>query len=154
MRLPESVQEIAEVIGRERALYLVGQLPRRYAPGNGAKSADREGVTNKGAWRVVMYVPMRLRADDVLVRVIGWHDALKLVNHFRGCVLQPANCSEIVRRWRQASIVRLDAQGLKTNEIAELVQLSPRAVRMALAEIPHVARMVAANDNLAIQRQA
>lgn len=47
--LPRSVREIAEVIGREAAMYLIGQLPRCFA-----------GADGKKANKVIMYVPKRL----------------------------------------------------------------------------------------------
>lgn len=148
MRLPNSVQEIADVIGRERALYLIGQLPRCYA-----------GAPGKQSSRVIMYVPtaQRLPADHDLVRILGWNEAVKLCQHFGGEILQPANCAEIYRRYRDAQVVRMLRDGMSTAQIATIVQVSERQVRMVRAsagEIPQEDSLQAANDNAPVSKQA
>ena len=49
--LPESVQEIADVIGRDQALTFIGQLPQ----------------AGKRKWRVCVYIPKTLSPDHKLV---------------------------------------------------------------------------------------
>ena len=83
-RLPESVQEIAEVIGREKALEFIGRLP----------------TSGSRAWRVCVYIPKRLPADHKLVEMLGWHDAKRLVDAFSGMILQPSNCRFLHRQHR------------------------------------------------------
>lgn len=135
MRLPTSVQEIADVIGSDRALYLVGQLPKCYS-----------GIEGKRGVRVILYVPKRLKPDDNLVRILGWHDAMRLVNAFGGEILQPASCAEIYRDFRDRSIIRMSRDGMKTADIAKLMDVSDRHVRNLLREIPQEERSHA-NDN-------
>ena len=132
MELPASVQEIAEVIGRERALYLIGQIPQ----------------CGKRAWRVNFYVPQRLKPDCLLVRILGWADASKMVREFGGMILQPSNCNHIHRQFRNKTIRLMDAGGLSIQVIAENVGLTPRMVRNILAE-SSPAETTPANDNTA-----
>ncbi|MDT9046444.1 hypothetical protein RSW36_25170 [Escherichia coli] len=145
MRLPNSVQEIADVIGRERALYLIGQLPRCFAGKPGHKSH-----------RVILYVPtiQRLPADHELVRILGWNDAVKLCRAFGGEILQPANCAEIYRRYRDAIVVSMLRAGMTTAHIAAIVGVTDRHVRNLRMEIPQEEIPAAANDNAPIQRKA
>lgn len=137
MKLPRSVQEIAEVIGRERALYLIGQLPRCFAGKDGHKS-----------WRPMMYVPAlrRLTPDHNLVAILGWKDAEKLCRHFGGEILQPGNCAEVYRPFRDRSIARMAAEGVPLKLVAAWFDVTDRHVRTVRREIPQEENQ-AANDN-------
>ncbi|MBL0581668.1 hypothetical protein [Aeromonas caviae] len=127
--LPRSVREIAEVIGVERALYLVGQLPRCYERDHRYPSARRSCV--------ILYVPKTLRPDHPLVTILGWPDADKLVKEFGGEILQPGNCMDIYRRFRDQAIVKMLKDGTPSAYIAEIMGLSERQIRnLARAEIP------------------
>ncbi len=137
MRLPASVQEIADVIGRETALFLIGQLPTCYAGADGKRST-----------RVILYVPKDLKPTHRLVAILGWESARKLVQGFGGEILQPANCQEIYRRWRDAETKRLMAQGLSAAMLAEIMGVSDRHIRNIGKEIPQEA-LPTANDNRA-----
>jgi len=131
-RLPKATQEIAEVIGRERALYLVGALPRAYlGPANGS--------------RVNLYVPATLKPSHPLVALLGWCDAMKLVAHFGGEILYPSKCDEIIRMHRDVSIRRLHAEGMSSSELAEWFSLDARHVRRIVKDIQHEA-----NDNVCV----
>lgn len=118
--LPPSVAEIAEVIGREEALSLVGQLP----------------VAGSRSWRVCLYVPKRLPANHKLVALLGWRNASRLSRIFSGEILQPSNCRLLVRAYRNRQIVRMAGEGLPIDEIAACVLLSPYRVREIIAEQP------------------
>lgn len=131
MRLPRSVQEIATVIGVERALYLVGQLPRCYS---------------RKSCHVILYVPKTLKPDHSLVQLLGWRDANKLVVAFAGEILQPANCAEVYRQFRDKTILRMGGEGLSAKVIAETLEVSDRHVRNLLREKAQEA-LSAANDN-------
>ena len=111
--LPESVAEIAEVIGREKALHLIGSLPQ---------SGSRP-------WRVCVYVPKRLPADHQLVEILGWHDAKRLSWAFAGMILQPSNCRRLAIRTRNREIRAAANDGAAIPEIAHAFDLSPRQVR-------------------------
>lgn len=140
MKLPKSVQEIADVIGSDRALYLVGQLPRCY-------SKDRR-YPNAQAAHVILYVPKQLRPGHPLVQLMGWKDAASLVDAFGGEILQPGSCADVYRQFLNRSIVRMAGEGMKPAAIAELLSVSDRHVRNQLKENPQQ-DMSAANDNTA-----
>jgi hypothetical protein len=118
--LPDSVQEIADVIGRERALLLIGRLPRYSC----------RGATN----RVLLYVPKlaNLTADHKLVGILGRSDAERLCRVFGGETLKPANCAFIYKRYRDSQIVRLANEGLDSPRISELMNVSASQVRLIL----------------------
>ncbi|MEP3304332.1 MAG: hypothetical protein ABJO05_20410, partial [Roseibium sp.] len=107
-RLPESVQEIAEVIGRDKALEFIGKLP----------------VSGSRSWRVCVYIPKRISFDHKLVELLGWQDACKMVYAFSGMILQPSNCRFIHRKHRDREIMRMLNEGMAINEIADRVELS------------------------------
>ncbi|WP_054945869.1 hypothetical protein [Novosphingobium sp. KN65.2] len=132
--LPESIQEIADVIGREAALYLVGQLP-----------TCRAGAQGKRATRVILYVPKRLKPNHRLVQILGWERANKLVEGFGGEILQPANCQEVYRRFRDREAQRLFDGGASIPDLAAIFSVTERHIRnltrAALGGLP-----AAAND--------
>lgn len=123
-RLYGTVREIVDVLGREKTLFLIGQLPKCYAGPDGKKS-----------WRVILYVPQKLTPHHQLVRILGWHDAEKMVRAFPGEILQPANCAEIYREFRDISICRLSVQGLTPAGIARMFDVSERHVKNVLATV-------------------
>ncbi|WP_139223135.1 hypothetical protein [Microbulbifer thermotolerans] len=114
--MPESVQEIADVIGRDRALYLIGQLPQI-----GARKRRRCISVPK---------PARLTADHQLVQILGWDDARRMSEVFGGEILQPAVCRGLLVRWRHIAVRRLARQGYKNSELAEIFDMSIRGVRL------------------------
>ncbi|AVO37379.1 hypothetical protein [Pukyongiella litopenaei] len=119
--LPESVAEIAEVIGREQALHLIGSLPQ---------SGSR-------AWRICVYIPKKLQTvDHQLVRILGYNDAQKMVRAFSGMILQPSNCRFLVRAARNRRIREMAADGHSITEIAHGVALSAYRVREILSGDP------------------
>lgn len=148
MKLPGQAHEISEVIGRERALYLIGQLPRclktdkRYP---GAKS-----------YEVILYVPhiKRLNAEHGLVRILGWNDAAKLCRFFGGELLKPPTCAEIYRRFRDDSIRSLVNDGMSAGDVACVMGVTVRHIRSLVREIPPEAIPAAANDNAGLIQPA
>lgn len=135
------------MIGRERALYLVGQLPRCVAGAEGKKSS-----------RVILYVPTlkRMPADHQLVRILGWHDAEKLARAFGGEILQPANCNELYQRYRDAQVMRMADEGMTAANIAAIVGMTPPYIRELLRtkKKPQEELPTPANDNAPIQNGA
>lgn len=124
VRLPQSVSEIADVIGRHAALLLVGQLSsyevrdKRYP----------NSVTN----RKTLFVPTTLQPDDKLIRMIGYEKARILVSVFGGSFLFPAPCAEIHRDFINKTVKRLHVEGLKASEISASLDISLRRVYRAL----------------------
>lgn len=148
-RLPASVQEIADVIGRERALYLIGRLPRCYVADKRKREANKGGFSE----RVMLYVPKSLRPDHPLVQILGWPDAQRMVQAFGGEVLAPANCKHLVAGFRDAHIERLSREGLPLKLLADWFGVSERLVsniaKAAVGENPQVGTGPHANDNRA-----
>ncbi|MDM5178500.1 hypothetical protein PO883_14980 [Massilia sp. DJPM01] len=127
-RLPDSVQEIADVIGRDQALMLIGALPRCYVGQPGKKSNQ-----------VVMYVPTvkNLRLDHQLVRILGWIDAERLCRTFGGEIMKPANCAFIQREFLHKTILGMMHGGrMKAAEVAAIVGVHERTVRNVVRENP------------------
>jgi hypothetical protein len=144
MELPRSVQEIADVIGRDKALLLIGKLPRSY-------SRDKRwpGAQNS---TLVLYVPTvkRLGLDHMLVKTLGWIDAVKMCEAFGGEIMYPASCANITRAFRDQSILSMARTGMKAASIAAIIGVSDRHVRNLLKENPPEVCQVAANDNATV----
>ncbi|WP_299297463.1 hypothetical protein [uncultured Tateyamaria sp.] len=117
-KLPESVAEIAEVIGREKAIDFVRQLPQ---------SGSRP-------WRACIYIPKHLPADHKLVEMLGWHDASKLAYAFSGMILQPSRLDAMEKAHRNRQIVRAAGDGVPLEEIADVYELSEYHVKDIIAE--------------------
>ncbi len=115
--LPPSAQEIADVIGRDRAMALIGKLPP--VPGR--------------SWRVCLYVPKRIGPDHPLVHLAGWRDANLLVREFGGMILQPAKCGHLYRNHRILMVRTMRAAGASVAAIADLFDISQRQVFNILA---------------------
>lgn len=131
MELPNSVQEIADVIGREAALYLIGQLPR-------TTRKDKNPKWRAGE-QVMLYVPRKLTPDHRLVAILGMDRARQLVESFGGEILYPANCNGIHKRFVRAEVRRM-ANDNTPRELAQLMGVTERTIR-------NITRPVAANDN-------
>ena len=120
MKLPKSVQQIADVIGVSQTMKLIGLLPvckvrdKRYS----------KAISN----RIVLIVPANLKADDKLVKMIGWDDAYKLSRHFGGEFLYPATCAEIYRDFLKDTAARMHSEGMKPAEVAEAMQIPYRTI--------------------------
>jgi hypothetical protein len=122
--LPGVVEDIAQVIGRDRALFLIGQLPRCIGGGR--------AYPGRRPSQVVLYVPRpsRLRDSHPLVRILGPQDAMTLCEAFGGELLKPATCEGVYRSFRDRSLVELAARGVPVSELAEIFGLTQRRVRM------------------------
>jgi len=128
--LPDSVQQIAEVIGDELALRLVDKLPRAFSKGHRAGEP-------------VLYVPKVLPPDHRLVAIIGWTDALKLSRHFGGELMFLATCSLHRKATRNDDILKLLGSA-SPGAVAIRFGISERQVRRvaaaARADIPPMER--------------
>lgn len=126
--LPGVAQEIADVIGRERALYLIGQLPRY-----------RGGSAGRESQRPILYVPAldRLRDDHRLVAILGHTNAEALCRHFGGEILNVPNCSSVYQSFRNRSLWSLAAEGRGHAELSEIFGLTRRRVLQLLAGANH-----------------
>lgn len=82
-QLPESLREVAEVIGAERALHLVRNWPK----------AAKRGKPGHESMRISVYVPKRFKGGHALIDVLGLDDAQRMVDVFGGECLHLPNCS-------------------------------------------------------------
>lgn len=144
MKLPATVQEIADVIGRERALFLIGQLPVCQVQDKRYKAATSR--------RVILYVPKVLRLDHPLVTILGFKDAERLVHAFGGEILCPPLMRDAVYRpFRDQAIARIHGQGVPIGVLADWFSMTERRVRQVLdgvrEEIPQEGMPQAENDN-------
>lgn len=114
--LPETVRLIAEVIGREQALYLAGHVVRW----------DRSGHYGKSSY---LYVPRRLTADHRLVHILGWESARRLAAAIGGETLPVAPCKSVFQRFRDAEVRRMASAGASNDNIANIFGLTVRHVR-------------------------
>lgn len=142
VKLPKSVQEIADVLGRERALYLVGKLPRCYVEDRRQRETNKGGLSE----RVILYVPKVLKPDHQLVAILGWRDAQALVDVFGGELLAPGNCGEVLRSWKNAGILSVCREGVPNALVAQWFGVTERHVRNVLAAAQENPQQ-AANDN-------
>jgi len=129
MVLPESVQVIADVIGREKALILIGKLPRHIC-----------GIEGRKCSRIAFYIPTvkRMRLDHSLVKILGWNDALKLAKFFGGEIMQVSTCVGIYKEFIRKTIQRMRDQNLKTSTISGRLQLPEWYVRQIMkTKNPH-----------------
>lgn len=116
MDIDESIMEIASVIGREKALYLIGSL----------------GRSGKRPWRLNLYIPRHPGDSHPLVKILGKEDALRMAREFGGMNLQPANGNALVRRFRSREIQRLATEGKTVRDIANLFQVNQRTILNAI----------------------
>jgi hypothetical protein len=124
-QLPRSVQEIADVIGRDLALKLVESLPRAYSPCH-------------PSGQVILYVPKYLRPDHHLVALLGWEAARRLAHTFGGEMLMPAICYGLRSGERNSAILSMRASGATQQDIAREFRVSARHVRNILKEMAQV----------------
>jgi len=149
MELPASVQEIADVIGRDKALLLIGKLPRAYSRDKRWPGAQKSTL--------VMYVPTvkRLGLDHFLVKTLGYIDAVKMCEAFGGEIMYPATCANIHRAFRDQSILSMVRAGMRPQAVAAIVGVSERTVRnLAMKENPPEVCRVASNDNAEVNNEA
>lgn len=159
MDLPGSVQQIADVIGSEQALLLVGKLPRCYRtdtrwPSKPATAKRRATAGAKNS-QAVMYVPylQNLKLDNILVQILGLTDAEKLCREFGGQIMYPAKCANIARKFLNDSILAMARTGMKSTAVAAAFGVSERTVRNLLRENPLEDFPAAANDNAQVHNQ-
>lgn len=119
--LKGDLRSIAEVIGRQKALYLVSQCPRY-------KVEKRTGVG-----QLLLYVPQvnRLKVDHKLVGMVGYQDALQLCKVFGGELLVLSQCKHILLKNRNQGIKSMLEQGFTIHDVAKFFGLHPRTVKIS-----------------------
>jgi|SRR6185437_5148363 len=112
-QLPDSVAQIAEVIGTEAALQLVRQWPRTKVP-------------YSSGGRCAIYVPSTMPASHPIATIIGHDKAALLSRRFGNEMLFPAKCDAHVLR--RAILLALDA-GASTDMVSRTLGVTPQHVR-------------------------
>lgn len=110
--LPGTAGDLAKVIGRDKTLFLIGQL----------KPAGNR------SWRRAFYVPATLPKGHWLEKLLGEDLARKLCREFGGLILQPSNCQFLRQDFLRRSVHRLDAAGRHKRDIARTLECSERYV--------------------------
>ena len=112
------LRSIAEVIGRQNALYLVSQCPRY-------KTEKRAGQG-----QLFLYVPTlkRLEMNHFLVKTLGYLDAEKLSKEFGGELLVLAQCKQIILKTRDNGIRQMMKYGFGVQELANIFNVTERIV--------------------------
>ncbi|MDT0499693.1 MULTISPECIES: hypothetical protein [unclassified Halomonas] len=118
MRLPKSVQKIADVIGRDQALHLVRELPPC-----GRRSRRRN---------IYIPTPANLSDDHKLVALVGKEDAEALAEALGGQSIQPALCRYMERAMANRRILALRDLGRSVAEIAVELKMSEKWVSMVV----------------------
>lgn len=126
--IPESVREIAHVIGLEKALLLVAKVPRCFSGQEGKKS-----------WHAILYIPTsaHLTAQHFLVRVLGWDDAKAMCVEFGGLIMKLPNCADLARHHRNRSILHMVYENrISPRDAAEMTGVGLRTVQNLMKENP------------------
>lgn len=112
------LRSVAEVIGRQSALYLVSQCPRY-------KTEKRAG---KG--QLLLYVPKlkSLTMDHKLVKALGYPLASKLSKEFGGELLVLAHCNHMILQARNEGIKEMSKAGFSIRELADIFNVTERIV--------------------------
>lgn len=122
--LPASVSEVAEVVGRKKALLLchmaIMRAPKRY---DGRRQTPR------------VYVPNSIHEGHPIAQCIGLDAARELSKVFGASDLQLSHCSDLIRDWYMELTVRMTVEGMTTEDIADILRLSPRHIRRWRAEL-------------------
>lgn len=113
MKLPQTAQDIVDVIGMDAAMALV----RRY-PG------------------IPLKVPKGRRLDGAMVQRlssdIGQDAALKFIRHYRGEVVVIPRCADALRAMRNRQIIERYSNGISVADLAREYKLTVRQIRSVL----------------------
>ena len=127
IRLPETLRDIAEVIGREAAVRLAEGMRPITEEGKPASTGSRPR-------RLMIYVPRRLTPDHPLVGLLGWTIALKLQRSHTNLIIEIPLCADLMRAYRDHCIAEMARGGGDVGAVASWFQLHERSVRDILAK--------------------
>lgn len=118
--LPDTLEDIAEVIGREHALRLSEGLPS----------------TGSRPWRKMVYVPQSMKPGHPLVRLLGAEKAKALQQTHTNIILEVPVCADILRAYKAHVIRTLARNGMPASEVAAQAQVDIATVRDVLSNAP------------------
>lgn len=119
--LPEGVRNLADVIGREKALLLAGSY---------LQWSRRDRTQGKAG---CLYVPRALPAEHRLRELLGNEAAEALARELGGELIHVSACRAVTQRWHTREAARLTGSGLLQVEVAAILGITDRTVRNLLA---------------------
>ena len=125
------LRSIAEVIGRQNALYLVSQCPRY-------KTEKRAGQG-----QLFLYVPTlkRLDMNHFLVKTLGYPDAEKLSKEFGGELLVLAQCKQMILKARDNGIREMLRAGFNVIDLVSAFNVNERTINKIYEDELHSHQM-------------
>ncbi|MGB9191630.1 MULTISPECIES: hypothetical protein [unclassified Acinetobacter] len=116
--LPQNVRAIADCIGKDKALALVGQLKR-------TPQTKADGRTRLRCW---LYIPKVPNPKSPLVQIIGWADACKLTQVFNGETISIESCRQMATDFLHRSVREQFNEGIDIETLAVLFGMNPRSI--------------------------
>jgi hypothetical protein len=110
--LPESMEEIAEVIGRGNAVRLV--------------EGTRAG--GKRRWRRSLYVPSEMTEEHRIASMVGFEDATRLSFSHGNCIVELPSCHGLRKAYLADHAMRLNDGGATAAEIAQELGVEQKTV--------------------------
>ena len=114
--LPESVEEIAEVIGR----------------GNAVRLVEGTRASGKRRWRRSLYVPAEMPEDHRIVSMVGLEVATRLSFSHGNCIVELPSCFALRKAYAADYSLHLTAAGASEAEIARELGVELKTVRSLL----------------------
>ncbi|WP_417702267.1 hypothetical protein [Pseudophaeobacter sp.] len=114
--LPESVEEIAEVIGRGDAVRLM----------------EGTRASGKRRWRRSLYVPTDMTAEHRIASMIGLEAATRLSFSHGNCIVELPSCFALRKAYAADHALRLRDAGASQAEIARELGVEPKTVQSLL----------------------
>lgn len=130
--LPDTLEDIAETIGRRDAVKLSDAVHcrGRVLP----RIIDQDPADTSRPWRRSVYIPERVAADHWLAQALGLEVARNLAWTHGNLIIEIPGL-QIMRRRRQHWLARrLAADGVPLAEIAAALECTVKTVRAAVAE--------------------
>jgi hypothetical protein len=111
--LPESVEEIAEVIGR----------------GNAVRLVEGTRASGKRRWRRSLYVPKEMPEDHRIASMVGLDAATRLSFSHGNCIVELPSCFALRKAYAADYAQQLTDAGASEGEIAKEMGVEPKTVR-------------------------
>ncbi|KAE9627950.1 hypothetical protein [Parasedimentitalea maritima] len=115
--LPETVAEIAEVIGRENAVRLV----------------EGTRATGSRKWRRHLYVPGEMHEEHRITKMVGLEAAVRLSHSHTNCIIELPSCFALRKAYMADHALRLSDAGATLSEIASEMGVEQKTAKSLLA---------------------
>ncbi|TLP67104.1 hypothetical protein FEE96_07085 [Parasedimentitalea maritima] len=116
--LPDTVAEIAEVIGR----------------GNAVRLVEGTRATGKRKWRRQLYVPGDMHDEHRIAKMIGLEAAAQLSHSHANCIIELPSCFALRKAYMADHALRLADSGAVLSEIAREMGVEQKTARGLLAD--------------------